>query len=733
MELIERIPLDRIQLLNRMDYHTFKKYTNKCKSEKDRKDYFRQFKDYLKNMLKSKGIMKRLYKHTDATPVGEGGRMFCGGSIQGMARDFRGFLCNGITTDIDMKNAHPTILLWLCNKYSIECPQLREYVANRDGILTQLVALGKDKEYWKNQILIITNTSWEQRRHKSDFMKAYDKEMKHIQSELIKNKELEHIWSNRPIKEYNFLGSAINRILCHYENEILQLMVNSINKRAEIMSLMFDGLMVYGTYNIQELQEVTAPYGIQLSIKEHSTELEESELRLLPEQEEEKLTELETAKRLYEAYPHWKYCNGLWVFNEENGLWTTDATTKHKICIEYGIGSKCQDNSNRNGVLLSLQTLCIDTNFISDNALSSRYMLLFDDGIYDCRTSQFTKGFNPKVVFFGKINQNWPVEIDKDYMESIQFRLFEQPLDNQGLYLLHQLARGLFGNNPKRLLLGLGQSNSGKSLLTKAIMASCGSYAAPFNAECLAVSKSTADEASQMRWAYLLRHQRLILSNEIKMNSPMSINGMKKVASGGDKLVGRTHGGEEQSFIPMFLPFILANDFKISGCDEALNDRLKVITYKKKYTDNPSKDELKADPHIADEIETPKFKSHFLLLLIKYYSIIVEEPLVMNESKKMWGIEEVNVIDLVKNDYDFTDNKEDFVVAREFIELCNEHDITQTKLGRELTKYAKQRGYDNVLTDKKRVDGVSVNVWRGIKKKPEDPTCEITLKKEDLI
>ena len=40
-------------------------------------------------------------------------------------------------TDIDMKNCHPVILLWICDKFGIDCPVLRKYVGDREFHLTE--------------------------------------------------------------------------------------------------------------------------------------------------------------------------------------------------------------------------------------------------------------------------------------------------------------------------------------------------------------------------------------------------------------------------------------------------------------------------------------------------------------------------------------------------------------------------------------------------------------------
>jgi hypothetical protein len=45
------------------------------------------------------------------------------------------------------------------------------------------------------------------------------------------------------------MGSAVNRIVCIYENKILQVVIIALNKRQIVIeALMFDGLMVYGNY-----------------------------------------------------------------------------------------------------------------------------------------------------------------------------------------------------------------------------------------------------------------------------------------------------------------------------------------------------------------------------------------------------------------------------------------------------------------------------------------------------
>ena len=90
--------------------------------------------------------------------------------------------------------------------------------------------------------------------------------------------------------------------------------------------------------------------------------------------------------------------------------------------------------------------------------------------------------------------------------------------------MIYILARALGGDVLKNVVFGLGDTNCGKSVLTAAIMQSCGDYVGSFNAENLVYNRSSNDEAQKMRWALLLAKKRIMFSNEISMVSlvPMS-------------------------------------------------------------------------------------------------------------------------------------------------------------------------------------------------------------------
>ena len=134
MELVERLPTLKIAYLKEMSFKEFKKYcSSNAKSEDERKKQYDILQGFCKANIKARGQMTRIYSFTQKTPLEVVGRLYCGNSIQGLQSKFRGFLMSH-TTDIDMKNAHPVILKYVCSLHKIQCPNLDHYIANRDTI-----------------------------------------------------------------------------------------------------------------------------------------------------------------------------------------------------------------------------------------------------------------------------------------------------------------------------------------------------------------------------------------------------------------------------------------------------------------------------------------------------------------------------------------------------------------------------------------------------------------------
>jgi hypothetical protein len=189
------------------------------------------------------------------------------------------------------------------------CPNLEYYINNRDEVLSSFDDEGKVA------FLKALNSDQTNKKIKNKFYKEFDKECKEIQKHITGLEQYKHIVNSVPSnRTYNWLGSAINRILCSYENKILQEIINGVTRYGktccdnfdvymndnvckncnaswtaddlenrfgiEICALMFDGLMVYGDYYDDNdllaflenaINDKFKGLNMKLSYKEHKT------------------------------------------------------------------------------------------------------------------------------------------------------------------------------------------------------------------------------------------------------------------------------------------------------------------------------------------------------------------------------------------------------------------------------------------------------------------------------
>ncbi len=223
----------------------------------DDKKWFNRSKNYLEKFLKEE-YQSITYETAVSSPYG---RLF-GNGIQNIPINIRGFLCNGITTDLDFKNCHPTILYYVCNTHSIKCDALTEYIISRDEVLDSLSTdLKKSRDDVKLEIIkAINNETNKLHTFNNFFLSRFGAEIKKIQNILYYIDEYDWIVEEvkrNDKKQYNLKGSFISHLCCYTENIMLMSLYNFlIKKDYSVHSLMFDGLMIYGDhYHNKELLE----------------------------------------------------------------------------------------------------------------------------------------------------------------------------------------------------------------------------------------------------------------------------------------------------------------------------------------------------------------------------------------------------------------------------------------------------------------------------------------------
>lgn len=282
----EKVDVEKINMLSTLD---LKRMQEICVDYRgfDEEEWTKQIKMLQKYCYNGRdGIVECKYNYSKGSTFG---RLFCNHSIQGIHRDIRGYLMKH-TTDLDMENAHPRILLYLCTKYMrpSEYKGLKYYVENRKAVLEEVQRdLNMTRDEAKVLFLEALNKDWMNKKVNCSVFNKIDAEKVKIQKKLCNLDEFKFVEASMDKDDtFNRLGSYINKIMCYYENMILQVVIEYLKSQDIVIStLMFDGLMMEGNYynndlllrEIEKVVEAKFPgLNMKFSYKQHSTVINES-------------------------------------------------------------------------------------------------------------------------------------------------------------------------------------------------------------------------------------------------------------------------------------------------------------------------------------------------------------------------------------------------------------------------------------------------------------------------
>ena len=213
--------------------------------------------------------------------------------LQPLVSCVRHTICDGLWTDIDQVNSHPTILKILFDKFGFISTMLDECVNDRDTLLAKV---DSDRDKAKTQIIAVINGGETRKlflkKFKNDIKKGIDLIINHPDFEYIvkdvRKKYEEDKLKNPSIIQPNIEGKIIARILQEKENDLLQVYLEwaygkgFIDDKSNNVSLIFDGFQLLSKFNITN--EVLADcrayalaktgYDIELKIKKFDNKLE---------------------------------------------------------------------------------------------------------------------------------------------------------------------------------------------------------------------------------------------------------------------------------------------------------------------------------------------------------------------------------------------------------------------------------------------------------------------------
>ena len=689
--------------------------------------------------------------------LGEKGRLWAekGISLQMIRCDIRHTLARDFYHDIDMVNSGARLLSQYCKKHNIECPKLNDYVDNREIIIKQIENFHKfDRPQVKKLMSKLINlgsykveSEDDESVKKMKFLESFSEEMKNIANEIckIEKETYKSISKNKdkPFKKATTLSTTLYTL----ENKCLMAMFEFFKEnKINVGVLCFDGLMIEKNNKINnDLPKIIkdcekfvfnkTKYEIKLAVKPMDEELKID----LPEFTNYVESDKEAADKilLMEGKEKFKYCRGdLFIYDERTGIFEKGSDKHHNtlnyyliknrdylnIIIGNTIKSYGSDSKLMNNVIKFILAECKDDHWIERVANSSLGYLLFKDGIYNMKKCKFTKGFDPKIVFYSSVPWEFPERNEEEIENAFNIsfgKLFEDPIP-----IMIALSRALAGDTHiKKFYFCPGKTNAGKSVLINMLQNAFGQYVATFNAESLAYKKrDSRDEGQKNRWGLLLRFTRILMSNEVKMNEPIDGNAIKKHSAGSDKITGRGHGGNETEFQPHYTIFCMLNDIpKIEPMDPATIGRTEYIEFPYQFVDKNElnkKDTYKLkDKDINIKITKKAFIRGFIYLMLDTYQYFIENgmPEFNKETKKRWTKEnkqENVIISKIKEYYDITEDQNDKIPVIEIRKFKETH--------RKTFQTISLARFHDILTDELNLTNSrdsKLRYWCGIRKR----------------
>ena len=189
------------------------------------------------------------------------GRFFADGgvSLQSICREIRHSISSEFYDDLDVVNAHPVILRFLCVQNKIDCEKLNDYIENREEHIADLLKENDiDRDDAKRVFLSLINGGagdYSALTKPTRFIRRFKQETADILEELCElyPQEYERRKKSNP---GNPMGSTVNALMCDWENRILQCVLYFYQDKSIIRDncvLCFDGIMIPKHEHIEPL------------------------------------------------------------------------------------------------------------------------------------------------------------------------------------------------------------------------------------------------------------------------------------------------------------------------------------------------------------------------------------------------------------------------------------------------------------------------------------------------
>jgi hypothetical protein len=204
---------------------------------------YQRLQEIIDDNLKFHGCVNE-YRYKEGKTCGR----ITSGRMQSIPTELRGLLFRH-TTDVDMSNAHPRILEWMCHMNDIACPLLSAFIADREGVYKHYPSRAEAKVAL---LKMVNNHS--PSKDTPAALQPLEDELWGIRMSIIGLPQYANLKATSDDTKGNLVGSWVNAAICRHENEMLLAAVDHLENSRGIQAalLMYDGVMVYGDHYAEE-------------------------------------------------------------------------------------------------------------------------------------------------------------------------------------------------------------------------------------------------------------------------------------------------------------------------------------------------------------------------------------------------------------------------------------------------------------------------------------------------
>lgn len=648
-------------------------------------------------------------------------------SLQGIWAIYRDAIVHTNSYDVDMINAHPSIILSLCEKYGFQCKQLKKYVNERDDIIAEfdevddISAFAGDnlRTYIKTQ-LFISSINYDKERktfpgHKRkkkivyEYWSKFNTEMLEIQRNFL-SKFTDEVAILKKQHSYNLGGRIMSYMGCKHEDKLLS-RIETCGIKPSVN--MYDGFLVRSeNFTEEELvsrcNEQTKDYNVKWSVKEIKRDI----IPLILELDVSKNVDV----NIVENTPHdvavellngvfkdriYK-CNETFYMKSERRWLKNEKSIREELVKEITILQVFISTPKNGDVFIANRLNWVNETVtyilckcpVNDELMNEIWektirKIYFKNGYYDFNDHKL---HDNDMNSFEKVSRDLSLVSNPDVRKQIYekvlnpiFSIDDYEIDKERVQLmrhwLYKMSRVMAGYiEDKSFLVGDGPRNCGKGVLSDFLKFAFGGYVGASNADNFTLKKGSEEEAKKNSFMYEWQFKRLIVCNEVSFKeygaTVFDGNLIKKAHSGGDFIEMRQLYVNKTNVRLQATVLFNLNDLpKFNPADA--REKLVLYNFNSKFVKTPLSDAEKFSNikyyHAVDSVKTEFIKrddvsNEFVLMLIEAFKTDAVYPPALLE-EQIEDLEDDNDVNSILDLFEITKNDTDCLTNKELKEF----------------------------------------------------------------